>query len=223
VTPPARAWADEPGAEAEQSCAGAAAVSVPGYGGSYVDADRRTGDILRVHVWLTEPSEAAAAKVRDAVVAACGHQASKPDYVTHAADYTWTQLVSWHRSLGEVLSLPGVVLTDVDETRNRLVVGVNDRAKHGAAVEQAVAPFGIPRAAIIIETRSAIRQLPSPTNQRSAPVWRLGAALFVVAVAGLTGRLVYRRWLARRRASAARSSSPEPDSPAADQADLLRR
>lgn len=222
VTPPAPAWAAESGVEAEPSCGGTTAATVPGYGGSYVDADPSTSEITRVHVWLTEPNEAAAAKVRDAVVADCGPQTRKPDYVTHAADYTWTQLLSWHRSLGDVLSLPGVVLTDVDETRNRLVVGVNDRAKHGAAVEQTVARLGIPRAAVIIETRSAIRQLPSPTNQRSAAVWRLGAALLAVAVAGLIGTLARRQWIARRRASAAQSS-PEPDSSAVDHADLLRR
>ena len=76
-----------------------------------------------------------------------------------AGDYDFVELKQWRDGMNaEVLGLPGVILTDIDEVRNRLRVGV-ERADVVAAVEDRLARFGVPREAVLIEVTQPIRQL----------------------------------------------------------------
>jgi hypothetical protein len=78
--------------------------------------------------------------------------------------YDFVQLNAMHRSVSAVLGLRGVVFTDADEQRNRVVVGVEDAAA-AAAVEQAVAMLGLPEGAVIIERTEPIEPLQTLQNR----------------------------------------------------------
>src|SRR5436853_1526487 len=87
-------------------------ATVPGFGGLYLD---ETG---RAAVYLRDVRQRAAA---DTVLAAY-----RPIRVLHG-EYTYKELGGWFERLSpEVLGLFGVVLVDLDEAKNRLLVGVVD-------------------------------------------------------------------------------------------------
>lgn len=69
--------------------------------------------------------------------------------------YDFVQLHTMHRDARPVLGLQGVVFTDVDERRNRVVIGVSTPAA-AAAVERAVDMAGIPRDAVVTELAEPI-------------------------------------------------------------------
>jgi hypothetical protein len=69
--------------------------------------------------------------------------------------YDFVQLNSMHQSMSAVLQLRGVVSTDADEARNRVVVGVEDAAA-AAAVERAAAMLGLPAGAVIVERTNPV-------------------------------------------------------------------
>ena len=73
--------------------------------------------------------------------------------------YGWLQLKDWHERMISVLSLPGVILTDIDESKNRLSVGI-ESLEVRSAVEQVLAELTIPRAAVDIVVTEPIRAIP---------------------------------------------------------------
>src|SRR5687768_13911954 len=65
--------------------------------------------------------------------------------------YDFLQLKEWYDRMNiEVLSVPGVVLTDIDEAKNRLRVGVENQEVQ-TMVEEKLSRLGVPREAVIIE------------------------------------------------------------------------
>jgi hypothetical protein len=66
------------------------------------------------------------------------------------------QLVAWRKSLNQLLSVPGVVFTDLDERQNRLKVGI-EASTAREAIEAQVNNLGIPPEALIIEVTQPIR------------------------------------------------------------------
>lgn len=80
--------------------------------------------------------------------------------------YGFLQLKEWHdRMRAEVLAIPGVTMTDIDEVRNRLRVGV-EKVQLASAVEQKLTELGIPREAVIIEETGPIEVV--PVSQRDS-------------------------------------------------------
>ena len=68
-----------------------------------------------------------------------------------SGQYGFLQLKEWHeRMMMDVLALPGVVFTDIDDAKNRLAVGVEKPAVQ-ALVEEQLTKLGIPREAVNIE------------------------------------------------------------------------
>lgn len=66
--------------------------------------------------------------------------------------YDFCTLRRWYRPLSnEVFEIDGVVLTDIDEMRNRIVVGVVDRKSSEDEIARIAARFGIPKEAISVE------------------------------------------------------------------------
>lgn len=65
--------------------------------------------------------------------------------------YGFLRLKKWHdRMSTDVLGLPGVVLTDIDEIRNRVRIGIENEEVQSLVEEQLV-QLGIPLEAVIIE------------------------------------------------------------------------
>lgn len=73
--------------------------------------------------------------------------------------YSWLQLNDWYGRLNPVLSVSGVILTDIDERKNRLSVGI-ESSEVRSAVEQVLAELTIPRAAVDIVVTEPIRTMP---------------------------------------------------------------
>jgi hypothetical protein len=66
--------------------------------------------------------------------------------------YSFAQLKGWQIQANALFELPGVVFTDVDESQNRVAVGVEQRSQTGA-VMQSLMGMGIPLKAVdIVET-----------------------------------------------------------------------
>jgi hypothetical protein len=66
------------------------------------------------------------------------------------------QLAAWRKSLDQVLSMPGVVFTDLDEQQNRLTVGI-EASTERKSIEAQVNALGIPQEAVIIEVTEPTR------------------------------------------------------------------
>jgi hypothetical protein len=77
--------------------------------------------------------------------------------------YDFAQLVAWKRALRPaVLGQPGVVFLDADETRNRVVVGVDGtqaKSLDTGGLDKALARKGVPREAVLYQEVPAIRYL----------------------------------------------------------------
>jgi hypothetical protein len=121
----------------------------PGFGGMFVDSDGR------LVLYLVDTARLPAA--RSAIEAVFG-----PDRVPAAGvravkgQYTVSQLAAWTRRAGAVLELKGVTLVDLDEARNRVAIGVDDRSRM-TAVAKALSSLKIPRGAVVIDVTGPIR------------------------------------------------------------------
>lgn len=69
--------------------------------------------------------------------------------------YGFLQLKGWYDQMGAALGFSGIVFTDIDESRNRLVVGVKD-LQTADLVKENLTKLGIPLEAVIIEQTSPI-------------------------------------------------------------------
>jgi len=64
--------------------------------------------------------------------------------------YGFLQLKKWHDSMIDVLTIPGVVFTDIDDGKNQLAVGV-ETMEIAHEVERLLGKLGVPRGAVSIE------------------------------------------------------------------------
>lgn len=125
--------------------------SAPGFGGMFIDPDGRLA------VYLLVPSQLLAA--RAAIEAVFG-----PDRVPAAGiralqgQYTVSQLKRWTERAAALFEIPGVTAIDLDEARNRVLIGVEDDAR-ARAVEQALSRLDIPREAVDVLPTEQIKPL----------------------------------------------------------------
>jgi hypothetical protein len=122
---------------------------VPGFGGMFVDREGRLA------VYLLDKSQLDAARAAieavfgvDAIPAA-GLRALQGRYVV-------SQLKAWSEMAARLLELPGVTAIDLDESRNRVAIGVEDKSRM-RAVERALSATTIPRHAVTIQVTGSIR------------------------------------------------------------------
>lgn len=131
----------------------AIAQQVPGFGGLFLD------EAGNVNVYLKGVANEAAIEATEAAIEEVlgADLASKGNTKTLVAQYDFLELRGWHdRAMPEVLSLPEVVLTDIDESKNRVTVGVENQ-KAGAEVKKQLAKLGIPLAAVNIEITEPVK------------------------------------------------------------------
>jgi hypothetical protein len=121
----------------------------PGFGGMFVDAD---GQLV---LYLLDTSQLPA--VRSAVEAVFGADWMPPAGLRAVqGQYTVSQLAAWTRRASAVLQLKGVTLVDLDEARNRVAIGVEDRSR-AKKLEKMLASLKVPRAAVVIDVTGPIR------------------------------------------------------------------
>jgi hypothetical protein len=153
--------AQAPGTESLDEQFAAIARQVPGFGGMYLDQD---GTMKVYMVGQKEPANANLISSLDDVII---REIGGGERLTHSGveiiegQYSFLDLHSWHQELSPaVLSLPGVVFTDLDEKTNRLRVGVTDSKEVLEAVEKSLAGLSVPREAVVIsETKPIIPYL----------------------------------------------------------------
>jgi len=120
----------------------------PGFGGMFVGADGR------LVVFLLDP--ATLTKARTAIEAVFGAgQIPQAGIRAIPGRYTVSQLKAWTDRLNALLELPGVTLVDLDDARNCVTVGVDDREVL-PRVEAALTASGVPREAIVLQITGGI-------------------------------------------------------------------
>ncbi len=124
------------------------ARDVPGFGGMFYDKGGR------LNVYLLNSAQQAAAET--AIASALGGGALPRGSVrVLLGRYAFSDLRNWYDRVVEVLGIPGVVFTDIDERDNRLKVGVED-AETADAVRRELDRLAIPRAAVTVEESAPI-------------------------------------------------------------------
>lgn len=118
---------------------------IPGFGGFYYDAQGRP------NVYLLDPDG-----VGRAVLKRLGSEA-----VVHRGDYEIERLAEWRLELRPVLALPGVAFLDLDETRNRIVIGLDSSSRSKSLdrdrVERELLSTGVPRPAVLLRETAPIQ------------------------------------------------------------------
>jgi hypothetical protein len=123
------------------------AQRAPAFGGFFID--EATGS-LNVYSWNRTP--AGVVEVERALRAVFGETLPQGKIRILPGQYGFQELKRWHDSLNEVLSIPGVVLTDIDDAKNRLQVGVESN-EIGWKVRDRLVALGIPDEAVdVVET-----------------------------------------------------------------------
>lgn len=125
-------------------------AAAPGFGGMYYDDTGRL--VLRM-------KHAPAAPAAERAIAAIFGKEKIPaaGVVTQPATWSFGQLKAMQeRVTPEVLSIAGVVLTDVDERNNRVAIGV-ENAEARSRVERVLERLGVTRAAIDLVEVSPIQ------------------------------------------------------------------
>ncbi len=123
--------------------------AIPGFGGMFYDAAGYP------NVYLRDP-EAPGSR---AALKSLG----QGEVRVLRGDYDFAQLVAWKRALRPaVLGQPGVVFLDADETRNRVVIGIDAaqaKSLDAGGLDKALAGKGVPRAAVLYQEVPAIHEL----------------------------------------------------------------
>ena len=132
--------------EPDDEWARLARTTVPGFAGFMFETDGRT-----LVAFVTDPAtQAAAARqyVCSRVPTGCSGGASQ--VVVRRADYDFAQLRRWYDRAQVLTFLDGWRSTDIDESRNRLVLGyANAAARQRAA--RALATIDVPAGAVLLE------------------------------------------------------------------------
>ncbi|MFL6237822.1 MAG: hypothetical protein ACJ76N_32190 [Thermoanaerobaculia bacterium] len=123
--------------------------AIPGFGGLFYDAEGYPNVYLR--------------DVKAAPALAALKSLGQGEVRVLQGRYDFASLVEWKRALRPaVLGQPGVVFLDADETRNRVVVGIDAaqaKSLDAGRLDKALALKGVPREAVVYQEVPAIRDL----------------------------------------------------------------
>jgi len=134
------------------------ARDAPGFGGMFYGPDGR------LNVYLTDDgrSPVAQRRILDRVSASLRAQErevpSAADVTIRQAARDYVELTSLRSRISPVLHEPGVAFLDIDETQNRLTVGVLE-GTDAAQVQAVVERLGVPLEAVSIRTTEPIKPL----------------------------------------------------------------
>jgi hypothetical protein len=125
--------------------------SAPGFGGMF------TGEDGQLVVYLLDPTTLTTAR---AAIESVFGPSSVPKAGIRAVrgQYTISQLKRWSERGNKLLEMPGVVIVDLDEGRNRVMIGLEDETRMPSVVKR-LRSLRIPREAVILEVKGRILQL----------------------------------------------------------------
>jgi hypothetical protein len=137
------------------------ARQVPGFGGMFFDQD---GTLQVYMLGQKEPvNEAMTAFLDDVITREVGRgeRLSGRGVEILEGQYDFLALHRWQQQMSPaVLTLPGVVFTDIDETTNRLRIGITDSPGMTEAVGEYLSKLGVPREAVLFsETKEVWPEL----------------------------------------------------------------
>lgn len=123
------------------------AERAPAFAGLYADDDMYV-------IKVTDGSRDSAEVARDAAAQILDHpELATAEIRAETADYSWRQLFTWYQALSDVLSVDGVVFTDINEAGNVIEVGVSNLDRYGPRVRSLGEAQNIPEDALrVIET-----------------------------------------------------------------------
>jgi hypothetical protein len=146
------------------------AQRAPAYGGMFFDFDDQGNRIL--YVYLTDLSQEEA--VKQAIIEILGPRwLELPMYPREIrvlqGQYSYLQLKAWHDCMSRwILAIPGITMTDIDDKKNRITIGIDIGLKAAKkrrvieAVETALERLDIPQEAVILE------EMPPAVPKRSS-------------------------------------------------------
>ena len=109
------------------------ADEMPGFGGWYTDEKGR------LNAYMTDLSSTASRSLQ------------QEEVLVKQGQFNFRQLLDWKRAVrNDVLAMPGVQSLDIDESRNRIVVGVT-KTTRAASIESLTTRMGLPSDAILVE------------------------------------------------------------------------
>jgi hypothetical protein len=126
----------------------AVGTRVPAFGGMFVNEDKNT-----LYVYMVPGQPGDIDSLEQAVTDVFGPRQEQIEMIT--GQYSFLQLSDWHDRMIDMLSIPGVVLTDIDHFTNRLTVGI-ESSDVAAGVEAELVALGIPLEAVNIEEMSPV-------------------------------------------------------------------
>ncbi len=141
----------------------AVARQVPGFGGMFYDQD----GTLQVYMLGQKgpANEAFTASLDDVITREIGRgeRLSGRGLEILEGQYDFQDLHRWQQQISpDVLTLPGVVFTDIDEATNRLRIGIADSPGMTESLEVSLSKLGVPRDAVLIsETKPVVPELRS--------------------------------------------------------------
>lgn len=126
------------------------AQETPGFGGMFYEDGR-----LHVYVTLDADRGAVLDRVNASLTARGRAVPAAGDVTVIPAGRDYAQLTALRERMSPVLAEPGVVFSDIDETRNQLRIGVLEGVST-AQIEVALRRLGVPPDAVSIETTEPI-------------------------------------------------------------------
>src|SRR5205823_3450053 len=127
------------------------AQDVPNHGAYYFDTE--SGNLV-LYLTNLDDAKSAVGLVRSRLaheLSEAHRRHPQADISVRQATYTWLQLKEWRDQLfPKILAIRGVVWLDLDEARNRVVIGV-ESTRDPSLVNETLARLGVPRNAVELE------------------------------------------------------------------------
>ncbi|MBI1741574.1 hypothetical protein HYR54_00720 [Candidatus Acetothermia bacterium] len=124
------------------------AKQVPSFGGMFIDSQGN------LSVYLLDPTQKVEAE--SAIASVFGRDRIPSDGIrVLQGEYGFLQLKEWFDRANALLALPGVTLVDIDESKNRLKIGL-EKLDALNRVEQALVRINVPREAVNFEETGPI-------------------------------------------------------------------
>jgi hypothetical protein len=126
---------------------------VPGFGGMFIDSDGRLAVYLLDVSQLAVTSAAIKSVFGSNRVPAAGVRAVQ-------GQYSVSRLKGWSERAVGLLTTPGVTAVDLDEGKNRVMVGIEAADRMGV-VSRVLSSLRVPRDAVVIQVTGPIRPVNS--------------------------------------------------------------
>jgi hypothetical protein len=135
----------------------AVAETAPGFGGLFFD----DAGAPTIYVQDTAQADAAEAAVRETL----GDEIGEAPINVLVGQYDFDQLSTWYDAMDILFDIPALVFTDIDESKNKLTVGLEDLAVE-AEVRAELDVLGVPQAAVnIVQAQQPVLLTDPPPAQ----------------------------------------------------------